>query len=96
MTDKLRRFLHFLRRKTSCTALSPAIHRRPRYPPPQGHSSLTGGYAPDPGRVQGTLDPFFERNKNVIQAHDLKLVPSVLVPMITKHTRQDRELVPWH
>jgi len=67
MTDKRRRLLHFLRRKTSCTALSPAIHRRPRYPPPWVTAPSKDGYALDPGRVQANLKHFFERDKNVIK-----------------------------
>ena len=35
----------------SCTA-PPAIHRRPYYPPPLGHSSHTGSYEADPAWVQ--------------------------------------------
>ena len=77
----------------SCTALPPAIHRRPRYPPP-GHSSLAGGYASDRARVQANLGHFFERDKNVIR-HCLKLGCQRLASMI-KNTRRDRELVPRH
>jgi hypothetical protein len=50
-------------------ALSPAIHRRPRYPPPWVTAPSKDGYALDPARVQADLSHFFERDKNVIKTH---------------------------
>ena len=68
MTNKRRRFLYFLRRKTSRAPRYPlAIHRRPRYPPPWVTAPSKDGYALGPVRVQANLKHFFERDKNVIK-----------------------------